>query len=185
MYNYYDDYIRSILGYNNMQNQTTTNIAATNSLSVPDEEIEGCYPEIYKVVYPMIRSRCQRNTKPVTKELIEEMTGEIYQAIEGEVFMTEENIEQNRGENKNKIIADEKQINRKESDVQNRELRNSGLQDLIKILLIRELLRRPHRPPMPGPRPPFPGGINPGPRPPIMPRNYGYNSFYNDIYESF
>ena len=159
-----------------MQNQTTTNIAATNSLSVPDEEIESCYPEIYKVVYPMIRSRCQRNTKPVTKELIEEMTGEIYQAIEGEVFMTEENIEQNRGENKNKIIPDEKQINRKESDVQNRELRNSGLQDLIKILLIRELLRRPHRPPMPGPRPPFPGGVNPGPRPPIMPRYY-------DIYE--
>lgn len=184
MYNYYDDYIRSILGYNNMQNQMSTNIT-TNNLSVPDEEIESCYPEIYKVVYPMIRSRCQRNTKPVTKELIEEMTGEIYQAIEGEVFMTEENIEQNRGENKNKIIPDEKQINRKESDVQNRELRNSGLQDLIKILLIRELLRRPHRPPMPGPRPPFPGGVNPGPRPPIMPRNYGYNSFYNDIYESF
>ena len=184
MYNYYDDYIRSILGYNNLQNQTSIN-TATNNLSVSDEEIEGCYPEIYKVVYPMIRSRCQRNTKPVTKELIEEITEEIYQALEGEAFLAEESVQKNRGENKNKIIADEKQINRKESNVQNRELRNRGLQDLIKILLIRELLRRPYRPPMPGPRPPFPGGVNPGPRPPIMPRNYGYNSLYNDIYESF
>ena len=184
MYNYYDDYIRSILGYNNLQNQTSIN-TATNNLSVSDEEIEGCYPEIYKVVYPMIRSRCQRNTKPVTKELIEEITEEIYQALEGEAFLAEESVQKNRGENKNKIIADEKQTNRKESNVQNRELRNSGLQDLIKILLIRELLRRPNRPPMPGPRPPFPGGVNPGPRPPIMPRNYGYNSLYNDIYESF
>ena len=172
MYNYYDDYIRSILGYNNLQNQTSIN-TATNNLSVSDEEIEGCYPEIYKVVYPMIRSRCQRNTKPVTKELIEEITEEIYQALEGEAFLAEESVQKNRGEIKNKTIANEKQTNRKESNVQNRELRNSGLQDLIKILLIRELLRRPNRPPMLGPRPP------------IMPRNYGYNSLYNDIYESF
>ncbi len=48
---------------------------------------------------------------------------------------------------------------------------NKGLRDLIKILLLRELLNRPgQRPPMPGPgpyppvRPPMPG---PGPRPPV------------------
>ena len=104
---------------------------------------------------------------------------------------------ENRGEIKNKVVANEKQVktkenkpeNRGENRVENRQRRNTGLQNLIRILLIRELLRRPNgppvRPPMPGPRPPFPGGPNPGPRPPIMPRSYGYNSFYNVIYEQF
>ena len=54
--------------------------------------------------------------------------------------------------------------------------RNNNLRDLIRILLIRELLRRHHNhfPPRPPhtPRPPM--------RPPIMPRNY--QPLY-DIYE--
>lgn len=199
MYNSYEDYIRSVLGYENMQNQMNTNIANTytensiNNLSMSDREIEECYPEIYKVVYPMIQSRCQRNTRPVTRELIDEMSDEIYQAVEGNVSFDRE-VKENRGDTKNKVLSNEKQLKTKEDKQENRgedrQLRNRGLQDLIKILLIRELLRRhnrpPVRPPMPGPRPPFPGGgINPGPRPPIMPRSYCCNSFYNDIYEHF
>lgn len=49
--------------------------------------------------------------------------------------------------------------NRGEDRQENRQFRNRDLQDLIRILLIRELLRRRRRPPMT--RPPFP------PRPPI------------------
>ena len=45
---------------------------------------------------------------------------------------------------------------------------NSGLRDLVKILLIRELLNRPRPfPPRPPVRPPMPPG--PGPRPPRPP----------------
>ncbi len=72
----------------------------------------------------------------------------------------------------------------KENRGEDRQFRNKGLQDLIRILLIRELLGRPgNRPPMPPHRPPMrppfpPGGPGQGPRPPIMPRNA-----YYDLYE--
>ena len=42
MYNYYDDYIRSILGYNNMQNQigTISQLPTTNKSSIVSSIIE-------------------------------------------------------------------------------------------------------------------------------------------------
>ena len=77
--------------------------------------------------------------------------------------------------------------NRGEDRQENRQFRNRNLQDLIRILLIRELLRRRRRPPMT--RPPFP------PRPPItrppFPR-VGYDPMESiaqsrdyDIYENY
>lgn len=62
---------------------------------------------------------------------------------------------------------------------QDRRISNPTLRDLIKILILNQLLRRnrPHRPRppfpphggpgMPPPRPPYPGG-----RPPMQPRDY-------------
>ena len=67
---------------------------------------------------------------------------------------------------------------KQKEEVENRNIRrNNGIRDLIKILILRELLGIPHnpRPPMPPRRPPFPGG--PNGRPPMRPR------FYEDIYE--
>ena len=131
MYNEsYEEYIRNILGYPNY-NPTIYE----NSYSMTNPELEACYPEIYKVVYPMITNACARNTKPITSSLVDELTDEIYSAIE----------------------------TNKENRREDRQYRNSGLQNLIKILLIRELLGRPgnnfpgNRPPMPPPsRPPRP-----------------------------
>lgn len=77
-------------------------------------------------------------------------------------------------------------------NTETRRITNNNLRDLIKILIIRELLNRPNiRPPRP-PRPPhhrppfpdFPGGPGGGgPRPPIMPRDLEYSQDYYDIYE--
>ena len=67
-------------------------------------------------------------------------------------------------------VQNEKKIKEDRGDRQ-----NSGLQDLIKILILRELLQRPRppfRPPAP-PRPPMrpPFGPPPPPaRPPVRPR---------------
>ena len=46
------------------------------------EELENCYPEIYKIVYPMVSQRCSTMSQPVTRETVENMTDEIYSAIE-------------------------------------------------------------------------------------------------------
>lgn len=167
----YEDYIRSILGYPNYtyQNQTMNCNMANNE---QNEVLEACYPEIYKVVYPMICKACDTNTRPVTPALIDELTNEIYVSIESD---NEINVNINK-------TNTSKPENVRETRGEDRQFRNRGLQDLIRILLIRELLGRPgnpgHRPPMPPHgrppmRPPFPppGGPGKSPRPPMMPRD--------------
>lgn len=184
----YEDYIRSILGYPNYtyQNQTM-NCNMTNNEQ--NEVLEACYPEIYKVVYPMICKACDTNTRPVTPALIDELTNEIYVSIESDneinvnINLTNEigNTINNRSTTTNKTNTS-KPENVRETRGEDRQFRNRGLQDLIRILLIRELLGRPgnpgHRPPMPPHgrppmRPPFPppGGPGQGPRPPMMHRD--------------
>ena len=41
-------------------------------------ELEECYPEIYKIVYPMICKSCLYVTEEITPELVEKITNEIY-----------------------------------------------------------------------------------------------------------
>ena len=188
MYNEtYEDYIRSILGYpytNNMS-PTYNNIYEYNNSDnyqdfvgiVQNPELEECYPEIYKIVYPMVRNACSKNTKPITKDLIEEMTDEIYFSLEGsneEPINVNINLNNNvrnssttRPENRAIVNVKEEKNEKQE----NRVSRNNGIRDIIKILLLRDLLGRPRPPFRPNPRPPFPGG--PGymsPRPTMMPR---------------
>ena len=90
MYNQtYEDYIRSILGYpNQMDNTYSTNtrenVYMQSMSDVNSDEIEQFYPEIYKIVYPMVCKVCNNNTRPITKELIESMTNDIYFSIESD-----------------------------------------------------------------------------------------------------
>ena len=229
----FDEYIRSILGYpstgmgrnmygmestmTSMGNNMPNMMSNANSSTMSNSELEACYPEIYKVVYPMVSTACRKNTRPITKELVDNMTNEIYFAIEGNDNVTinlqtgDTNMPvQNRNSstinntnsannvNKSETRKDEatptsSEENRGE-DRQFRPIRNRTLRDLIRILIIRELLGRPGfpgnrppmrppfpgRPPRPPMRPPFPGG--PGGRPPMMPRS-DFDNYY-DIYEN-
>ncbi len=43
--------------------------------------IEDMYPEIYKIINPMVCEKCDRNTEPVTEYLIDQMTNEIYDNV--------------------------------------------------------------------------------------------------------
>ena len=91
-------------------------------------------------------------------------------AIEvGENRNEAKDISQNNRINQTKMenIANTKSKENK-NEKETRESRNPGIRDLIKILILRELLKNNHRPPMPPPRPPFPGNG----RPPIRPRIY-------------
>ena len=202
MYNEtYEEYIRSILGYptyvsnndfNNNINNSYTSYTSQNS-NFNNAMLEECYPEIYKIVYPMVNKACSNITGQVTRDNIEEMTEEIYRAIEtdNEIELNinlrnEVTSKENRNKaetiNSKKNLETIKSVNAEPEE--NRSFRNRNLRDLIKILIIRELLRRPNNrpgfPPPPRPippnRPPFPGGA----RPPIMPRGMIDNY---DIYE--
>ena len=110
-----------------------------------------------------------------TKELVEQLTDNIYFAIEGNeevnihINLTNEvggNTPTSRENRQTKIEEKQKKETRSPRPV------NRNLRDLIKILLLRELLNRPgNRPPVRPPRPPFPGGPGRPPmRAPMMPR---------------
>lgn len=177
----YDDYIRSILGYNQVNPyadeqyfrgyQSNAQMMNSSFNQNNNQELEQCYPEIYKVVYPMVKRACQNVNTSVTKEMIDEMTDELYVMVEGndDVYL---NINLNNNVENVNTVKSVTQNNRsqevrqesKEIRSENRQI-NRGLSDIIRILILRELLSRPggpeNRPPFPPPpppRPPFPGG---------------------------
>lgn len=213
----YEDYIRTILGYP-VQNEMSYNTYPNCSYEYIEQpryssEIMDLYPDIYKIINPMVCKICEANSKPITRELVEQMTDEIYLNIENDTTIEEDVVnvrvnlpptkpesnsnnrqvrtrDLNNENSSSKKIRDNRQENvnnvndlNKVGDSQNRIIRpfrrNNTLRDLIKILILNQLLggRRPHRPNLP--RPPFPGNPGPrpgpGPRPPIQPRGMYLN----------
>ena len=138
----YEDYFQNMFG-NDYYPYNTTYTPSTNNHGYFNN-LEDLYPEIYSIVYPMVQKVCTLNTMPICENLIENLTNDVYINFE----------EQSKNES--------------------RETRqdNTLLKDLIKILLIRELIgtshnHRPQRPiPPPLPRPFMPGN----PPPPLRPR---------------
>ena len=210
MYNEtYDDYIRSILGYppakgyedsyqdyrnQNMNYNMTSNMNTNYMNTTSDMDLESCYPEIYKIVYPLVCKKCDSVRMPVTNDDIQNMTDEIYFALEGRAEV-QLNInlgnEVRSSETSNTNIArtsDKKpDVKISETSSQNRETRqfNRSLRDLIQILLIRELLRRRRRRhPMPGPRPPMRPPFRPGFGPGGMMFNRDFEMSNYDIFEN-
>lgn len=198
MYNEtYDEYIRSILGYPPVRayNSYQDNSQNINYETRESTELEKCYPEIYKIVYPMITKKCNNVRAALTNDDIENMTDEIYYALEGRnetrlnINLTND-VRTTAQYNATRTAEKKADVKIEETTNEKRETRqmNKGLRDLIKILIIRELLNRPGRPPMP--RPPMPG---PGPRPPVrppfrpgpgrMPFNREFETSIYDIFE--
>lgn len=200
-YNDYEDYMRSVLGYN--MPHANSNMCDTdyymarympNNIGTYQTEysnykmqsnIEDLYPNIYKVVNPIVLRVCRKNNRPITNDLIEELTTEVYNSIEADdINIVNINIEtrdsntkeiNNRSETReNKLSQDKKESRGKEESRINKP-NNPLLRDLIKILLLNGLFGNQNPSPRPPMRPPFPGpGIMPPPppggRPPMRPR---------------
>ena len=221
MYNEtYDDYIRSILGYparnqfeqynqempeyQSYQEYRNPTFNTNINISGNNVELENSYPEIYKIVYPMVIKKCENvRSETFSKSDIENMTDEIYYALEEKqekrinINLTN-NMSSTKAQNSSAVSTSAKVENKRpdvkisQKAIENSEKRqiNNGLRDLIQFLLIRELLNRqrpPFRPPMPnppgpGPRPPMRPPFRPGPGRPPFNRDFGS---YNDLYEQF
>ena len=186
----YEDYMQNILGVPMRQYQNTYDerdfnpywnyfdeeyrtMQCQNQMSC--DELENCYPEIYNVIYPMVRKACSSNTLPITQSLIENIVNDISSNIEGNQFYEininlDNEVTQNREINKQTKTNSKQVENRgcENGNCNRQNRRNPLLNDLIRILVLRELLGRPGPIPRPGPRPPFPPN-KPGPRPPFPP----------------
>lgn len=235
-YQNYEEYMRQVLGYSPQNPNIYETYQYRNSVpydntydrngymaQLSEDEANDLYPEIYQKVNPIICNLCSNNTSPITKELIEQMTDEVYSKVEEQntvvnvrIETPKENTENRRSERnpsklneirntrtaitrtpiENRVSSEKKEArinkepveNRSEKETaESRQMRrpqNSILRDLIKILILKQLLGGGNRPPVRPPRPPFPGGPGmPPPRPPypdgrppmgggIMPRDY-------------
>lgn len=208
----YEEYIRSILGYQKSNtsydnsfcnNESNCKFEGRNTIKL---ELEEFYPEIYKIIYPMIEKGCNKIKSPITRDSIESITDEIFYAIEAESkkdFSENRNIQTKSMENKDFESRNNEIRYNSYKRGEDRQYLNRNLRDLIKILLIRELIGRNNRPgwippvgpPIPPPRPPFPGNNNPPSRPPFIGNerpNTGNaqrppirTREYSDIYENF
>ena len=180
-YQNYEDYMRNMLGYNNpnpMEMPTYMLQDEYYQEGINDvSDIENMYPDIYRKVYPMVCRACDTNTRPITDDTIEDMINSIVLNIDGNNEQVNAKMELKNGDVRNPNAKQE-----------TRQQGNSFLRDLVRILLIRELIRRrPNRPGM-GPRPPYPGtpirpGMGPGGRPnypggPIRPRGMKNPYYY-------
>lgn len=193
MYNNdYENYMRSVLGYP-IQNEMNTynNIYDNSSEYFPyrsginntnDKKYESLYPEIYNILKPMIRKICSNPSYgDISNDTIEIMANEIYTNIESDINVINVNINTTpeAGKSGNVTRRDMKVTQSQTKDEDTRKCcGNPTLKDLIKIMLINQIIdnnkNRPPRPPMP-PHQPFP-------RPPY--RELENPAIYNNGYNA-
>ena len=122
-YGYNPNYIQG-----NMQSYQNRNVT---------QELEDCYPEIYKIVYPMVRKVCAKNNnyRGYSKLDIDRMVEEVYSNIE-----VNDAVELNITLN-NDVRGSGSKEEAKEADTTDSDKRGENRQ--IRILILRELLGRP------------------------------------------
>lgn len=193
--NDYEEYMRSILGYPNNNNTYHQPTSFPYRNTINEINYDDLYPDIYKILKPMIKKICDNpNYRSITNETLEAMTTEIYNNIESDINLVNINIttspnsseltrEAEKSKNINNNTRNTVNANKVSSSSNKEETRqccgNPTLRDLIKILILNQLLNnnanRPPRPPVP-------------PRPPIMPyspfrdTSYNYRELENPAY---
>lgn len=184
-YNSYEEYMNSLLGKKNLALQEVTipqNIIINteidkiennevNTYDLDNNKFESFYPDIYKIIYPMVCKRCLNVDEDITENLVEKITNEIYEAVENDEEhqeRKEEGVYNNFNNLKNyRNYRNMPKVEEIKTIKETRQ-RNYLLNDLIRILVLRELIGSGRRPPhsMP-PRPPMPP--RPGEFPPPLP----------------
>jgi len=134
-YRNYDDYMRNVLGYSNMNccNMCPTPYSNANMFQFSND-LERMYPDTYRVIYPMVVSACNMVSMPLTEEMLDRMTDDIYDRAEMDSRI---NIDIN-------VEIESRQDSESRQQRRPRRRRNRFLRDLIRILILRELFgRRP------------------------------------------
>lgn len=140
MYNSYEEYMQNVLGYNTpntyRENENYYYDVARTNLNM--QEVNKLYPEIYSIVYPVVQKVCtRRNLTGITEEQISQMVDEVYNVIEPGDDVVETSTTTRNGDVKNQKAKETRRPPSKN---------NYLLRDLIRILIIRELLQGGGRP---------------------------------------
>lgn len=141
-YTSYDEYMRSVLGYPDMRMNMNSNINMMNqcdNFNPYSDDLERMYPEVYRVVHPMVCRACDNVTMPVTEDMLDSMTDDIYDRVEADGRINIEVTVEAEFRDTESNSSESRQMSRPRPRPRRR---NRFLRDLIRILLIRELLGR-------------------------------------------
>lgn len=138
-YQDYDEYMRNLIGYPNMRTSMSPSMYqpmfSYSNMDTDSDDLERMYPEVYRVVYPMVCTACDNIRTPVTEEMVDMMTDDIYDRVEADGRINIDiSVEVRNNPSNNEEIRETRQRMPRR--------RNRFLRDLIRILLLRELLRR-------------------------------------------
>lgn len=183
-YQNYEDYMRAVLGYPIERRENYIPIEQSynfESRLTNTKELEECYPEVYRIINPIVCEICNKYNGNYTKDTINIMVDEVYKRIslnnEISIKINLDNKTQEKEIHRNNLktginnrILDDN-IRKNVENENNRQIRpnnNPFLNDLIRILILNQILngggffperpprpRPPVRPPMPPDRPPF------------------------------
>lgn len=126
-----NDCIRNTFGNMDCPDMCSNSQTPYQNMSQFRESLDRMYPDCYRVVYPMVVSACNRVNMPISEEMLDGMTNDIYDRAEasGRINMGMEYRDINS-----------RQFNTFMQERPRR--RNRFFRDLIRILILRELLRR-------------------------------------------
>ena len=95
--------------------------------------LENLYPDSYKVIYPMVIASCRNVTMPITEDTIERMVCDIYdKAVSNTKISVSLTVETT-----NRESSEDRQMPNRPP---RKPRRNPFLNDLIRILILRELI---------------------------------------------
>lgn len=166
-YENYEEYMKNILGYvPNTYYGDDYQSYNSQQYDQRQEEIE-LYPEIYKIIYPMIRKACDDSQgQDITRDVVENVTNIVYTNIEGDIDVSGNQSQTIQPELRNGDVINPRAKTQPQRETRSPRTNNPLLRDLIRILVLREFFdRRPNRAHFPSrPRPPFGSGMQPPPR---------------------
>ncbi|MCL2860298.1 MAG: hypothetical protein FWF46_07105 [Oscillospiraceae bacterium] len=133
-YQDYDNYMKNTTGCGDNPN---TRDAMDRNM---DQDLERMYPDIYRIVYPMVVIACNNISMPLTEDMLNRMVDDIYDRVQatGRVNMDMNFEDEFRNESRQFPGEFTRERPRR---------RNRFGRDLIRVLLLRELLDRRRRRP--------------------------------------
>ncbi len=166
---YMNSFGNNMIGNPNMQTiQGRTNIPNNQMFTnqgfftnnMPIQNLNTLYPSIYRILNPVISRVVLNNNQPITEDLLNNMTDTVFNIVEGQIDFGDDQVQRNNNnENQqsntnssnnnvsnnsaNRASESARQTNQTSQPSNTRNNRgDSLLRDLIKILIIKELLSR-------------------------------------------
>ncbi len=128
--------------------------------NMPVQNLNNLYPNIYRILNPVVSRVVLNNNQPITDELLNNMTDTVFNIVEGQIDLGDDQVQRNNhndsqqlssnsANNSNNNSSSRATEPTRQSNSQGTQTNNSRnnrgdllLRDLIKILIIKELLSR-------------------------------------------